>query len=101
MANEAKIQTSGGAVTVNRLFEQPSDAMTCYADFAQVLATGSEVVLQFYETIPGPPGQGGAVTTVRSRLRATVIVSPQHAVTLARLLQQHLKPDPGKQGTTP
>ena len=100
MADEPKIQVRGGA-TVTRLFEQPTDSITCYSDFAQVLATGSEIILQFYETIPGPPGIGGTVTTVRSRLRATVIMSPQHAATIARLLPQQANAEAVKQGTTP
>ena len=48
-----------GSVQVTRIFEQPADAISLYSDFAQIMGTGHEVVLQFYETIPGPPGPGG------------------------------------------
>jgi len=71
------------------VFEQPDDAVTMYADFAQVLGTGSEVLVQFYETIPDVPGPAGQIQSVRSRLRATVIVAPAHARSIAQLLQQH------------
>ena len=74
---------------VTRTFEQPQDAVTAYADFAQILGTGSEVILQFYETIPDVPGPTGQIQSVRSRLRATVIVSPGHARSIASLLEQH------------
>jgi hypothetical protein len=73
---------------VARIFEQPPDAMTAYADFAQVLGTGSEVILQFYETTPDVPGEGGQIQSVRSRLRATVILNPAHAQNIGRLLQE-------------
>jgi hypothetical protein len=74
---------------VVRTFEQPADAVVAYADFAQVLGTGSEVILQFYETIPDVPGPTGQIQGVRSRLRATVIVSPGHARSIASLLEHH------------
>ena len=44
------------SMEINRIFEQPEGALSLYSDFAQVIGTGSEVVLQFYETIPGAPG---------------------------------------------
>ncbi len=69
-----------------RLFEQPPDAISFYSDMAQVSSTGQEVLLQFYETIPGPPGPDG-ITQVRSRLRATVIISLAHAANLERSLR--------------
>lgn len=75
-----------GGLQVNRVFEQPSDAISLYSDFAQILGTGHEVVFQFYETIPGTPGPGGQVQTVRTRLRATITVSIAHASNLGRLL---------------
>jgi hypothetical protein len=83
---EPVVQQTG---QVGRLFEQPPDAVIAYSDFAQVLGTGSEVVLQFYETIPDvPTGPAGGISMVRSKLRATIIVSPQHAVNIGRLLLQ-------------
>jgi len=72
--------------TVNRLFEQGTEAITFYSDFAQVLSTGHEVVIQFYETIPGPPTPDGKISTVRSRLRSTITVSYAHAVNIGNLL---------------
>lgn len=77
------------AVQVSRIFEQPSDALSFYSDVVQVLATGNEVVLQFYETIPNAPGASGQIEGVRSRLRATAIVHPAHAMTIGQLLIQH------------
>jgi uncharacterized protein DUF3467 len=83
----------GGAepqgLQITRVFEQPADAVSVYADFAQILGTGSEVIMQFYETIPDVPGPSGQIQSVRSRLRATVIVAPPHARSIANLLQQH------------
>ena len=90
--------------SVKRLFEQPADAITCYSDVAQILRTGPEIVMQFYETIPGPPSPPqGNITSVRSRLRATVILSTQHARTLGELLLKQLEAEaeqakPGTQG---
>ncbi len=77
---------SSDATQVTRLFEQPPDAISLYSDFAQILGTGHEVVLQFYETIPGTPGPGGLVQMVRTRLRATIIVSKTHAANIGNLL---------------
>lgn len=79
MAQESQSQ-------INRVFEQPPDALSFYSDFAQVIGTGSEVLLQFYETIPGPPGPGGTIQMVRSRLRSTVVISKAHAVNIGGLL---------------
>ncbi len=70
----------------HRVFEQPTDAISFYSDFAQVLGTGNEVLLQFYETIPGSPGPEGRVEMVRTRLRATVMVLPKQATTIGKLL---------------
>lgn len=73
-------------VKVNRVFEQPSDAPTFYSDLAQVSATKNEVILQFYQTIPGPPGSNGPVSEVTTRLRATVTVSIPHAKKIGQVL---------------
>lgn len=83
MAEESK---SSEEFKVNRVFEQPQDAVSFYSDFAQVLGTGVEVVMQFYETIPGAPGPGGKIQMVRSRLRSTVTISKTHAANIGRLL---------------
>jgi hypothetical protein len=71
---------------INRIFEQPEGAISCYSDFAQVVGTGNEVVLQFYETIPGTPGPGGQIQMIRTRLRATISVSVAHAKNIGNLL---------------
>ena len=73
-------------VQVNRVYEQPPDAVTCYCEIAHITGTGHEVVMQFYETVPGPPSAGGKIQMVRSRLRATVVVNKAHAVNIGRLL---------------
>ena len=86
MAEESK---SPEAIQINRIFEQPPDAVSFYSDVAQVLGTGLEVVMQFYETIPGAPGPGGKIQMVRSRLRSTVIISKAHAANIGRLLLTH------------
>ena len=74
-----------GIQQLTRVFEQPPDAISFYSDLAQVSNTGKEVLLQFYETIPGPPGPDG-ITQVTARLRATVIISLAHAANLEHLL---------------
>jgi hypothetical protein len=72
---------------IERIFEQPPDAISFYAEMAQVIQTGHEVVLQFYETVPGPPaGPGGNIIKVRSRLRATLTLSFSHAQNLGKML---------------
>lgn len=89
-------ETAQGAMHVKRTYEQPPDAISVYSDFAQVIGTENEVVLQFYESIPGTPGPRGQVETVRTRLRATIIVSPAHASNIGRLLTQQagtIKPE--------
>ena len=74
-----------------RVFEQPPDAISFYCDIGQVLATGNEVVVQFYETIPGPPDPDGKITRVRSRLRATVTLSLPHATNIGKHLVKKTK----------
>ncbi|MCR4321413.1 MAG: DUF3467 domain-containing protein [Candidatus Brocadiaceae bacterium] len=87
MAEEKKI-ISGSPAMVERFFEQPPDAISCYSDFAQVMHTGNEILLQFYETIPGPPVPGGNIGKVRSRLRATITISVAHAQNIGKLLTE-------------
>ncbi|OGP82502.1 MAG: hypothetical protein A2V87_10740 [Deltaproteobacteria bacterium RBG_16_58_17] len=74
-----------------RLFEQPSDSISFYADFGQVLHTENEIILQFYETIPGPPDPEGVISNVRSRLRATITLSLPHARNVGKLLVERTK----------
>lgn len=85
MAEESK---SSEGLQVSRVFEQPPDAVSFYSDLAQVMHTGVEAVMQFYETIPGAPGPGGIIQMVRSRLRSTVTISKEHAANIGRLLLQ-------------
>lgn len=73
-------------VEIPRLFEQPPDAISFYADQGRIFNTGNEVVIQFYETIPGPPGGDGNIKNVRTRLRVTVFLSIPHAHNIGKLL---------------
>jgi hypothetical protein len=81
---------------ISRIYEQPQDTISFYSDFAQIIGTGHEVVLQFYETIPGPPGPGGQIQMVRTRLRATITVSMTHASNIGSLLIKHSQADSPK-----
>lgn len=83
----------GGSLQVSRLFEQPPDALSTYSDFAQVMGTGNEVILQFYDTVPDVPGPDGQIQSVRTRLRATVVLSKALAINIGRLLLQHAGAD--------
>ncbi len=74
------------AVQIERFFEQPADAISFFSDFAQVAHTGNEIVIQFYETIPGPPGIEGSMTKVRTRLRATITIGLTHSNVIGKLL---------------
>jgi hypothetical protein len=77
-------------IQAQRVFEQPADAISFYSDLAQVIATPNEVLLQFYETIPGPPGPDGLVQTARTRLRATVMLSRAHATRIGEIMREKL-----------
>ena len=82
-----KEDTSKPKQRANRVFEQGPDAISLYSDLAEVINTGHEVVIQFYETIPGPPeGPKGTVQVVKSHLRATITISKAHALNLGNLL---------------
>jgi len=84
---------------ITRIFEQGPEAVSLYSDFAQVMGTGSEVVLQFYETIPGPPGPGGHAQMVKSRLRATITLSHTHAAAIGELLTRNAQAVSARLGT--
>ena len=90
----AEQDPAGTPIGVNRIFEQPNDTLSMYSDFAQVVGTGHEVILQFYETIPGVPGASGAPDMVRTRLRATITVSKVHASNIGRLLLRDSEVEP-------
>jgi hypothetical protein len=78
-------------VQIRREFEQPADAISFYSDLTQVIGSANEILMQFYETIPGPPGSDGQAQTVKTRLRATVMVSRPHAGQIAQLLLEHVE----------
>ena len=89
-------QQGAKETTLSRLFEQPPDATSFYSDLVQVSNTGQEVLLQFYESIPGTPAPDG-MTQVRTRLRATVMMSLAHADTLERTLRAQREQSGGVQ----
>ena len=84
----------GVAAKIRRVFEQPSDTISLYSDYAQVVGTGYEVVVQFYESIPGIPTSGGPPEVVTTRLRATIALSREHAANLGKSLVQFSEADP-------
>jgi hypothetical protein len=88
------VQEKPSPLEISRVFEQPEGSLSFYSDVAQVMGTGNEVLLQFYETIPGPPGPSGTMQLVRTRLRATIVVSYAHAANIGNLLIQHSKGSP-------
>jgi hypothetical protein len=73
-----------------RTYEQPHEAISFYSDTAQVIHTGPEVILQFYETIPGVPASSGQIPKVTTRLRATITISIPHAKNLGALLTEKI-----------
>ena len=77
--------------SAQRIFEQGPDSISFYCDLAQVINSGHEIVIQLYETIPGPPSAVGAIQSVRSRLRSTVTVSLAHAKNLGNNLLQQIQ----------
>ncbi|MDE2179612.1 MAG: hypothetical protein KGJ40_02040 [candidate division NC10 bacterium] len=83
---------------VSRVYEQPPDAISLYSDMVQILATGHEVVMQFYETIPGTPGPDGQIQLVKTRLRATITVSKAHASTIGSLLLKQIQAEAAQAG---
>jgi hypothetical protein len=78
---------------IERSFKQSSDAISFYCDYAQVMATENEVVMQLYETIPGLPDSDGKLTKAVSRLRATVTLSISHAKNVGKVLVERTKVD--------
>ena len=87
----------GGESQVRRVFEQPSDALSIYSDLAQIVGTANEIILQFYESIPGIPGQSGGPEEMTTRLKVTVVMSMAHAATLGKLLMERI-PEQYQQG---
>jgi len=87
---EEKETLKGGVIEVERIYEQPPDAISFYSDFGQFYNTGAEIVMQFYDAIPGPPAQDGKIKNVRTRLRATITVSIPHANNIGKLLLEKI-----------
>jgi hypothetical protein len=73
-------------IDIRRTFTQPDDAISAYGDYTQVSATAEEVVFQFYETIPGIPGEDAHIRGANSRLRATVMMSRDAAGRLVQVV---------------
>ena len=84
----------GTPLQAKRVFEQPPDTLSIYSDYAQVVGTGHEVIVQFYETIPGIPLPTGAPETVTTSLRATIVISRAHAANLGKALLQNSETEP-------
>lgn len=77
---------------VEREFVQPKEAPSFFSDYVHITNTGTELILQFYETRPGAPKPPeGEVKDAESVLRATVQVTPQHAARLLNTLAQHME----------
>lgn len=76
---------------IERIFEQPPDSISIYCEMAQVFGTENEIVVQLYETIPGTPNPEGKIIRVRTRLRATVVLSLSHASNLGKALVERTK----------
>jgi hypothetical protein len=91
VASPEKPDTREQRGVVERSFSISPDLVSFYSDYAHVLGTADEVMLNFYETIPGLPNESGNVEGAESRLRATVTLSMRHAGVLARLLQANLE----------
>jgi hypothetical protein len=88
MAEEQKIQKVS---EIQRIYEYPPEAISFYCDLGQILRTENEIVIQFYETIPGFPDLGGNIKNVRTRLRASITVSLPHARNIGKLLIEKSK----------
>lgn len=86
MPEEKKIIQEGQPQKIERFFEHPPDAISFFSDYTQVISTGHEVLIQFYETIPGPPDMQSHIKQVRSRLRATITMTYPLSQNLGKLL---------------
>ena len=89
--------TDRGESQERRVFDQPSDALPIYSDLTQIVGTSNEIILQFYESIPGIPGQSGGPEEMTTRLKATIVMSMAHAAILGRLLMERI-PEQYQQG---
>ena len=66
-------------------FQTAQDHVTAYIDTFNVVRTGREVIISAYQTLPGYPSAEGVEAATRTR-RATLILSPEHALDLGLLL---------------
>ena len=80
----------GKPIEVKRVFEQPQDVISVYSDLAQVAFTGHELVLQFYETMLGPPDSDGVIRTAKTKLKVNVILSVPHATNIGNIILEKL-----------
>lgn len=55
---------TAGAQSIKRTFSASPDAQSFHCDYTQIVGTANEIVLQFYETVPGLPGEDGRVGSV-------------------------------------
>lgn len=93
MAQEKKTREE---LSIERIYEQPADAVSFYTEIAQVFSTSHETIIQFYENIPGPPDREGRITKSLTRLRATITLSHSHAGNLGKLLVEKSKKQKGQ-----
>jgi len=76
---------------VQRIYEQPAEPLAFYSDLTQIIQTGHEITIQFYESIPGPPSNNGTIVSVRTRLKSTVTLSISHASNIGKILLQKVE----------
>lgn len=76
---------------IPRIFEQPPDAISFYCEMGQVIGTKNEIIVQFYDSIPGPPDSSGRPMNLRTRLRATITLSPPHARNIGKSLMEKVE----------
>jgi hypothetical protein len=92
---EAEMSDKKDSQTVERKFEQPQDTPSFFIDYVHVIGTGNAVILSLYEPIPGSPDPStGKVSEIRSRLRATVHMTPEMARLASELLQKQASRKP-------
>ena len=97
VGQDAPQPQEGGESQIRRVFEQPLDALSTYSDLTQIVGTANEIILQFYESIPGIPGQSGGPEEMTTRLKATIVMSMAHAAILCKLLMERI-PEQYQQG---
>ncbi len=71
---------------VTRVLNNQKMQFHFFLDYAQIINTEKEIVMQFYESIPGPPSPDSQIKNVKTRLKATITVGLPHAETIGKLL---------------